>query len=158
MKKILLLLIIGFTVNANAEWSLVAEDAVAKYYYNMASLRADPEPFSDGAIVWRKVTFNTARTKGNISYDEVSELLNVDCNKQAMKFDERIIKLKDKVVFRQSQDALYIPTYSYIEPDSPEMLQVEDVCYAWNKLQSMGFDSWQALLDETARLEKNNQD
>ena len=133
--------------NKKSNWLLVAEGKDGSIYRDMRTIRLYSDEFSNNVVHWEKKVLNKpARIEGFI-YDEVYELVNVNCDRKALKIDERAFQLKGKTVYRLNRDSYYLPTYMYPEPGSVDMLRVDDSCYAGEKLKEVGFNSFGELLD-----------
>lgn len=129
-------------------WEMIYSDKNKKIYIDVASIRLDPDYLSHGLLMWEKIVFNKVQTTDKKRYDEMIVLHNVDCSKNAYKYDEIILKNKGKVVYRQSQDSLIFPTYSYAEPDSKSMEKVQDTCRAWQRIKDVGLQNGEQFYQE----------
>lgn len=129
-------------------WEMIYSDKNKKIYIDVASIRLDPDYLSHGLLMWEKIAFNKVQTTDKKRYDEMIVLHNVDCSKNAYKYDEIILKNKGKVVYRQSQDSLIFPTYSYAEPDSKSMEKVQDTCRAWQRIKDVGLQNGEQFYQE----------
>lgn len=122
-----------------SHWSEVASSQNETLYYDLMSLRPDPEYFSDGLIMWIKFIYKNPRTNQGVRYDEVLQVFNADCSKQAFKIDEIIVKNKGKVVKRISN--AWLTSYSYPEPASWEYNLTSDMCATYRKILDKGYSN-----------------
>ena len=122
-----------------SHWSEVSSTKNTILYYDLMSLRPDPEYFSDGLIMWIKFTYKNPKSNQGVKYDEVLQVFNSDCQKQAFKIDEVIVKNKGNVVERISNS--WLNNYSYPEPQSWEYNLVSDMCRAYNRILEAGYSN-----------------
>lgn len=95
-------------------WTSISKNETGEFFFNKESIRFEPEG-KDTMSAWIKTDFSHQQKIEDTIYNQITQLIVVDCSTQKIATSHIIAKLNGKTVYDNPSDTL---SFLHLDPDS----------------------------------------